>query len=91
MHTQKDNTQLLRKIDALHQELFPEEYDFMMDSGVDLKIRRQGGSPMSDDYLKRVNYRRVRLGVPEISGVEVTLSAHSWDFCMEAVLAQQSE
>ncbi|MEX5576210.1 hypothetical protein [Pseudophaeobacter sp. A-200-2] len=78
------------KVSALHLELFPEEYDFMLDSGVDLKIRRQGGSPMSDDYLKPVNLRRARLGVPEISGAEATLSADSWDFCMEKVFAQSS-
>lgn len=89
MHTQKDDTELSRKNRALHQELFPEEYDFMMDSGVEHKLRRQGVSPMAKDYLKQVNSRRSHLGVSEILGIETSLSEESWDYCFKILKAKQ--
>lgn len=46
----------------LHIELFPEEYDFMLDSGVDSIKRGKGINPMSSDYVQRTNLRRQKLG-----------------------------
>ncbi|MCK5500856.1 MAG: hypothetical protein KAI82_06325 [Tritonibacter mobilis] len=82
--------EFFKKVGELHLELFPEEYDFMLDSGADLKMRKQGVCPMSQIYLNRVNLRRVSLGVPEISGVEMSLFEESWDFCLKKVLAEQA-
>lgn len=45
-----------------HGRLFPEEYDFMLDDGVDAKRRSQGINPMSADYIARTNTRRADLG-----------------------------
>jgi len=46
----------------LHIELFPEEYDFMFDSGVDSEGRVKGMNPMSSDYVQSTNLRRQKLG-----------------------------
>jgi len=48
----------------IHAELFPEEYDFMFDDHVDAKLRRQGGNPMNQDYIAKVNARRAAGGFP---------------------------
>jgi hypothetical protein len=45
-----------------HGELFPEEYDFMLDSIADARIRARGDNPMSSEYQDKVNQRRERLG-----------------------------
>lgn len=71
------DTEFLRKVQALHLATYPEDFDFMLDSSADLKMRKQGISPMSEDYLNRVNFRRVCLGVPEISGVDASISEES--------------
>jgi hypothetical protein len=47
----------------VHYEMFPEEYDFMMDSISDAKDRRRGENPMSSEYTAKVNARRKELGV----------------------------
>ena len=49
-------------VSRLHQALFPEEYDFLLDDGVDADMRRHGKSPMSEEYTKAVNARRVKMG-----------------------------
>ena len=45
-----------------HCRLFPEEYDFMLDEGVDAKRRAQGINPMSEAYIAKTNARRAKLG-----------------------------
>ena len=45
----------------LHIELFPEEYDFMLDSWVDSIERDKGMNPMSSDYVQRTNLKRQKL------------------------------
>ncbi|GAA3977732.1 hypothetical protein [Allohahella marinimesophila] len=47
----------------VHYEMFPEEYDFKMDSISDAKDRRRGKNPMSSEYTDKVNARRKELGV----------------------------
>ena len=49
-------------VKELHVKLFPEEYDFVYDSGVDANRRRLGENPMSEDYIKRMNDKREKLG-----------------------------
>ena len=48
---------------SIHKEMFPEEYDFMMDSISDAQDRRRGINPMSAEYTAKVNARRSELGV----------------------------
>ncbi|HDY8069844.1 TPA: hypothetical protein RQK93_002052 [Vibrio vulnificus] len=55
-------------LDKLHRELFPEEYDFHYDSNVDSKLRQQGVNPMSDQYQREVNLRRLAMGVEPYMG-----------------------
>jgi hypothetical protein len=51
------------KLSALRMELFPEEYDFIYDSGSDSYNRRHGINPMSVEYQETVNKRRLEMGV----------------------------
>lgn len=72
-----------RQIKALagriHFELFPEEYDSMMDSIADAKDRRMGINPMNEEYTERVNARRKELGVPPLGPNGLAACRTSWD------------
>jgi hypothetical protein len=46
-----------------HLDLFPEEYDFMMDSEEEAKIRRCGVNPLNQEYIDETNERRYARGV----------------------------
>jgi len=46
----------------LHVELFREEHDFVYDSGVDASERKKGNNPMSQEYIKTMDDKRVALG-----------------------------
>lgn len=50
-------------MDKLHLELFPEEYDYIYDSNADVNDRRRGLNPMSQDYIDKINERRISMGV----------------------------
>ena len=79
-----------REIQALakkiHFELFPEEYDFMVDSIADVKDRRRGINPMSEDYTAGVNARRKELGVSPLGGNGMPTDNSSWDIARAEVL-----
>lgn len=47
---------------AHHSKHFPEEYFFIGDSLLDAKERQRGVNPMSEEYITRVNQRRIDLG-----------------------------
>ena len=51
-----------QQVELWHCRLFPEEYDFMLDDGVDAKRRSQGINPMSEAYIAKTNARRADLG-----------------------------
>lgn len=72
-----------RRIEALakeiHFELFPEEYDHMMDSISDAKDRRRGINPMSVDYTAKVNARREELAVSPLGANGMPTDISSWD------------
>lgn len=72
-----------RKLAALakniHHEMFPEEYDFMMDSNSDATRRRRGINPMRAEYTERVNARRKQLGVPPLGSDGLPTCRTSWD------------
>ncbi|WP_298441545.1 hypothetical protein [uncultured Ferrimonas sp.] len=55
-----------QRVRQLHNALFPEEYDFMLDSPADAKRRRRGHNPMSAQYIATVAKRRAQLGVPPL-------------------------
>lgn len=72
-----------RRIQALaeqiHAEMFPEEYDFMMDSNADVRDRRRGKNPMSAEYTEQVNARREKLGVPPLGPNGLPACRTSWE------------
>lgn len=72
-----------RRFEALakeiHFELFPEEYDHMMDSISDAKDRRRGINPISADYTTKVNTRRDGLGVSPLGDNGMSIDNSSWD------------
>lgn len=70
--------------------LFPEDYDFMFDNSAEAKLRSQGISPMSEDYIKEVNERRLVLGVAPISGPVDPNLLSSWDYCLKLARDQLS-
>ncbi len=51
----------------VHHKLFPEEYDFMSDDHIDIKARRRGINPMSEDYQMKVPERRQAIGIRPLS------------------------
>ena len=57
----KNFTYLLEQ--KLHQELFPEEYDFIYDSFWDAKDRKNGKNPMKEEYIAEVNLKREAMGI----------------------------
>jgi hypothetical protein len=82
-----------RKLDELnklvhdvHYELFPEEYDAMMDSIADANDRRHGINPMSVDYTEKVNARRKDRGVPPLGANGLPTDDSSWDVAREEAL-----
>lgn len=54
-------------VNELHVKLFPEEFDFIYDSNVDSIRRARGENPMSEEYIKRMNDKRVKLGFLPLS------------------------
>lgn len=65
--------------ERIHSELFPEEYDFMMDSIADAKDRRRGLNPMNADYTTKVNARREELGVSPLADNGMPTDNSSWE------------
>jgi len=64
---------------SYHLKLFPEEYDFQYDSNSDLADRKRGISPMSQEYIDKVNERRVALGFsPCESGLFDSSETYTW-------------
>ena len=63
----------------IHSEMFPEEYDFMMDSNADANDRRRGINPMSEEYTERVNARRKELDVPPLGPDGLPTCRASWE------------
>ena len=78
--------QLEEMINKIHFELFPEEYDAMMDSIADANDRRQGINPMSEDYTAEVNSRREKLGVPPLGANGLPTDDASWNVAREEAL-----
>lgn len=51
----------------LHDKLFSEEFDFMYDDRCALNRRNNGENPMNEDYIKKVNAKREKLGFLPLS------------------------
>lgn len=70
----------------VHFEMFPEEYDFMMDSISDAKDRKRGENPMSLEYTAKANARRKALGVPPLGPNGMPTDNSSWAVAREEAL-----
>jgi hypothetical protein len=70
----------------LHQEMFPEEYDYMMDSISDANDRRRGINPMSAEYTAEVNARRSGLGVSPLGKDGMPVDESSWEVANKEAL-----
>lgn len=79
----KSKEDIYLAVRRMHMELFPEEYSFMMDSHIDLKLRTGNKSPLKEDYLNLVNKRRAALGVSRFSGVNSGFCDDTWQFCRD--------
>jgi hypothetical protein len=78
--------QFLEDAEMLHRDLFPEEYDHMLDSNVDAGERRSGNNPMRNSYQRKVNTRRGELGVGPLgeNGMDADCGK-SFEFVLERV------
>ncbi|MHA7941721.1 hypothetical protein ACJOV8_001405 [Formosa sp. 3Alg 14/1] len=59
---------LIKKLKVeLHAEIFSEEFDYKFDSMADAADRKNGKSPMSEEYTAKVNSKREKLGVSNLN------------------------
>ena len=72
--------ELARKI---HIEKFPEEWDFMYDSGADISDRSRGINPMSQEYIQKIKEKREKLGVSQLSKSGRSVSNDTYQICYE--------
>jgi hypothetical protein len=74
--------QLTRK---LHLEMFPEEYDFMLDDVADANRRQRGENPMNTDYIEKVQRRREEHGVSPLGNDGKAVSDDSFLLCRKLI------
>jgi len=72
--------ELARKI---HAERFPEEYDYMYDDHVDVADRSKGKNPMSDEYIDKIEEKRQKLSVSQLSENGMSESNDTWGLCLQ--------
>lgn len=63
---------------TIHAEMFPEEYDHMLDSIADAADRSRGINPMNAEYIAKVAARREELGVSPLSDAGMPTSNDSF-------------
>lgn len=73
---------------TIHAEKFPEEYDFMYDSGVDATERKKGINPMNLKYIDEMKEKRGDLGVTPLSENGMSVSQDTHDLCLEEASLQ---
>lgn len=94
----KDNYNLLVNIQdkfeklvyELHDKLFLEEYDFMYDD-IDAANRRSNGyNPMNEDYIKKVNLKREKLGFLPLSQNGYSQDGNkTFEYCKKLITKEQ--
>lgn len=67
---------------ALHVEMFPEEYDYRLDSCADAQERKRGINPMNQDYIDKVAKKRMELGVSPLAQDGMPASKDSYQVCL---------
>lgn len=82
------NNKIEKLARSIHAEKFPEEYDFMYDSGVDAKERSRGINPMSQEYIEKIRMKRKELGVAQLAENGMPASGDSYRVCLEEAKLQ---
>lgn len=76
------------KVRELHALIFPEEYDYMMDSYSDSQDRKKGINPMSSSYIEKIKSKRAYLGVPQLSESGMAIDNTTYKICQIEILAR---
>ena len=76
------NEQINKISKSLHVSLFPEEYDYMSDSNVDIRNRNKGINPMSTGYIQKIDDKRRVLGFSLLSSSGYATDNETLDFCL---------
>jgi hypothetical protein len=82
------NNKIEKLAGSIHAEKFPEEYDFMYDSGVDAKERSRGINPMSQEYIEKIRIKREELGVAQLTETGMPASDDTYRLCLEEAKSQ---
>lgn len=82
---QKTRTDFSTQVEDLKYAIFGEEWNFMGDSFTDSKDRSRGVSPMSREYIERVNKKRKAFGVSPLNNTGFGEEISSDLFCEEVV------
>jgi len=72
----------------IHAEKFPEEYDFMYDSGVDVKERNRGINPMNQEYIDKIKNKRSDLDVAQLAENGMPVSKDTYLLCLSEAKIQ---
>jgi hypothetical protein len=74
---------------TLQAKLFPEEHDFVYDSGVEAENRRRGKNPMREEYVTLMNHKRVKLGFEPLSEDGMAIdSSKTYEFCKKIIIGE---
>lgn len=76
---------------TLHAEQFPEEGDFFYDSTSEADNRKRGINPMSEEYIKRVDERRIQMGFAPLPPSGLPRSQETMEYCIEQARKQLGE
>lgn len=80
-----------RLIKELHVKLFPEEFDFMLDSNADVYRREKGENPMSEEYINRTNDKRIKLGFLPLSQDEYAQNSDKTrEYCKQLITKEKN-
>lgn len=72
----------------IHSEKFSEEYDFMMDERADIKGRKRGINPMSQNYIDKIDKKRDDLGVARLPSNGLAVTDETYLLCEAEAKAQ---
>lgn len=83
----REEEEFQRRVRARHIELFPEEYDHMVDSISDARERQKGRSPADLEHMARVNEARMAMGFEPLSENGYATSRDTFRFVEERMRA----
>ena len=63
---------------SIHEEWFPEEYDYLYDSIAEAEQRKNGVNPMSEDYITDVGTKRKTMKVNPLTESGKSANNDTW-------------